>query len=94
METKLPKVLHSITVFYDGEDSIYLFGGTSLNSYQSDVIMYDIPSGSLTNIGSMPYLVHGATSYGDGVGNILTFGGAGFGEYVMKGETNTVEKYE
>ncbi|XP_035708326.1 uncharacterized protein LOC118435913 [Folsomia candida] len=81
METKLPKVLHSITVFYDGEDSIYLFGGTSLNSYQSDVIMYDIPSGSLTNIGSMPYLVHGATSYGDGVGNILTFGGAGFGTY-------------
>lgn len=83
---KLPIPDHAHRVLYDGNDAVYLLGGSSTTGDASRILRYSISKDSITWEGSLPVTARYGTLQSDWDGNIFYFGA----EYV---NDNKVVKY-
>jgi len=61
-KTKLPEPTYFATPIYDGNNNIYLFGGTVDQVTTKQILRYNIDSDSIVEIGEMPsYAYRGST---------------------------------
>ncbi|OXA63368.1 uncharacterized protein LOC110863263 [Folsomia candida] len=75
-KVKLPKAKHGSCAVYDGNDSIYILGGYSIDTPQSsEIYKYTISSDNIAQIGELPLPVFEMSASIDTSGNIYTHGG-------------------
>jgi len=85
---KLPMPLWGSQLVYDGDNSIYIFGGAGEGLYP-DILRYDISSDSIEKVGEMPYPGYeGAAEWNGADGSVFHFGGSTGTEYTY---TNVID---
>lgn len=90
LDTKLPQPYGCISPFYDGNDTVFLFGCYILNS---QILKFSISSQTLQEVGRLRGITLKGTLQSDGIGNIFYLGGGGDSRdvYKFEPETNTIE---
>ncbi|OXA47733.1 hypothetical protein Fcan01_16895 [Folsomia candida] len=89
---KLPYPTQVPVVSYDGDDSIYIFGGarwylTGPAVYSNEILKYTISTDAIQLVALLPIGLYLGTVTADGLGNYFYFGGAypgGNSHYVFK----------
>ncbi|OXA57738.1 hypothetical protein Fcan01_06682 [Folsomia candida] len=76
---KLPSPNSCLTPFYDGNDSIYLFGGCEENN-RNQILVYSIISEVIRFVGTLPTSGMNGHVQGDRAGNMYYIGGLNNGE--------------
>ncbi|OXA62922.1 uncharacterized protein LOC110863430 [Folsomia candida] len=79
--SKFPYGLTFTGIAYDGDDSIYIFGGlyqeynSTTTEISDQIYRYSVMSDTLTPVGQLPNPIYGGTVEHDGKGNYFFFGG-------------------
>jgi hypothetical protein len=89
---KLPTALYLSTAVYDGNDSVYIFGGYDGSGTKADILRYSLPLDKVEKVSSLgiPTLGGLALPANDGV-SIYYFGGSSNPTHVHKFNTATNE---
>jgi hypothetical protein len=83
--TLLPKPLAFATAVYDGNDSIYLWGGNSTYQSVQDILVYSVSDNAIKQIGTMVNASFG-TGVWAGNENLLHFGGINFSRLLAQSD--------
>ncbi|OXA39385.1 hypothetical protein Fcan01_25877 [Folsomia candida] len=78
---KLPNPTQAPVVVYDGDDAIYVFGGSRRNLpypsvYSNEILKYTISTDTIKLVAHLPLGLFLGTVTADGLGNYFYFGGA------------------
>ena len=75
-QSKFPYPLKESAPYYDGMDSVYIFGGLDSNyNYRGEIFKYSISSDTIESVGRLPGNISSGAVVSNGLGTIYYMGG-------------------
>jgi hypothetical protein len=84
VETKLPNKVYGTVPCYDGDDTIYLFGGWNGGKLLNQILTYSLSNQTIQNVGVLPLPSCCGTVQVDSFGDVFYFGGNSDFKHVFK----------